>query len=199
MDNTLYHFNYLISLITGMFDNLALKTDTYLGINFSNPTRISLSNKSGKDFLREIRNKNQNIRNHIHSFVNYIQLMYLFRELVIHREGLAKVAFNYRDEQVEWKANFIKISEEIRNKIKYCGDKPSKYIPISEWGIYEMNNEFYLEPHNFSIYILSKLIEFIDKYLELLGYPSFVDDQKTQKSDFAKTMVFFEKYHLGFN
>lgn len=199
MDNTLYHFNYLISLITGMFDNLALKTDTYLGINFSNPTRISLSNKSGKDFLREIRNKNQNIRDHIHSFVDYIQLIYLFRELVIHREGLVKVGFNYRDEQVEWKANFIKISEEIRNKIKCCGDKTSKYIPISEWGIYKINNEFYLEPHNFSIHIISKLNEFIDKYLELLGYPSFVDDQKTQNSDFAKKMLFFEKYHLGFN
>jgi hypothetical protein len=28
MDDTLYHFNYLITLITGIFDNLALKTNS---------------------------------------------------------------------------------------------------------------------------------------------------------------------------
>ena len=61
-----------------------------------------------------------------------------------------------------------------------------------------MNNEFYLEPHNFSNQVLIILFEFADEYLNLLGYSSFVEDQKTQDTRFAKTMFSFEKYHLGF-
>ena len=194
MDNTLYHFNYLISLITGIFDNLALKTNDSLGINFTNQIQISLSNKRN-DFLKEIRNKNPNIRSHINSYVNFIQLIYSFRELVIHREGFQKTGIKYKD---EWEANFIRISEDISKRITACGDTRSEYNPVSKWGLYIMNNEFYLEPHNFSNQVLIILFEFADEYLNLLGYSSFVEDQKTQDTRFAKTMFSFEKYHLGF-
>ena len=75
MDNTLYHFNYLISLITGMFDNLALKTNSYLNINFLDFRKVSLSNKSGRSFLRQIRDKRVDIRNHISDYMNFINLI----------------------------------------------------------------------------------------------------------------------------
>jgi len=197
MDNTLYHFNYLISLITGIFDNLALKTNDSLGINFTNPIKISISNRRN-DFLKEIREKNPNIRTHINSYVNFIQLIYSFREIVIHREGFSKTGFKYNDEHGEWEANFIKISEDIGKKIIACGDTRSKYNPVSKWGLYIMNNEFYLEPLNFSKQAMVILMEFADEYLNLLGYSSFVEDQKRESTSFAKTMFSFEKYHLGF-
>jgi len=65
-------------------------------------------------------------------------------------------------------------------------------------GLYIMNNEFYLEPLNFSKQAMVILMEFADEYLNLLGYSSFVEDQKRESTSFAKTMFSFEKYHLGF-
>jgi hypothetical protein len=76
MKNTLYHFNNLITLITGIFDNLALKTNTQLAINFQNLIKVSINNKSGDKFLKEVKNKRQDIRDHIHSYVEFINLIY---------------------------------------------------------------------------------------------------------------------------
>ncbi len=194
MDNTLYHFYYLISLMTGIFDNLALKTNTQLRINYVNQMRISLNNNSGKEFLIKIRENNPKIRNHINAYVEFINLIYLFRNIIIHRQGLYKTGF----ESESWKANFIKVTEEIKQNLKSCGDRNSKYDPFTKWGFYQLQSELFLEPYNFSIEAIKKLIEFVDKYLELLGYSSFIDLQKQKANSYTDTLNFFEKYHLGF-
>ena len=203
MNNTLYHFSYLITLITGIFDNLALKTNTFLGINFQDFRKVSLSKKSGREFLKEIRNKNSTIRDHINSYVHLIKLIYLFRELVIHREGLSKSGYEYKGNDIRWKANFIKIppeiSEQIKENLKQCGDVKSDFDPFSKWGLYEASPFFlFLEPYHFSISAITMLIEFIDKYLALFGYSSFIENQKQREDEFTRTLKVFEKYHLGF-
>ena len=116
-ENTQYHFNYLITLITGIFDNLAFETDTKLGINYPDIIRISLNNYSGKDFLKEVRNKDPNIRNHINKYVKFISLIYLFRELVIHREGLKNAVFE-NNTDIHWKTTVIRISEDVKEILK---------------------------------------------------------------------------------
>ncbi len=198
MDNTLYHFNYLITLFTGIFDNLALMTNTKLGIGFVDKRRISLSHGSGREFLKKIREKNLPIREHINSYVDFINLIYLFREKVIHQEGLTKTGFESRSADGVWYANFIKISKEVQQRVKACGDKASPYDPFTEWGSYQLYNEDYLNPYSFSTAAMRKLIEFVDKYMELLGCPSYLEEIKKMNDDFTKTLAFFEKYHLGF-
>lgn len=185
-DNTLYHFNYLITLITGIFDNLALKTNTHLSINFHDLRKVSLSNKSGKEFLGEIREKNPDIRNHITFYSNFIKLIYSFRELVIHREGLSTAG------------GYIKISEEIKKNIDHCGDENSEYDSFSKWGVYRMHDDSYLVPYQFSLTAINMLIRFVDKYLELLDYLPFIETRKQRDDDFTRTLKFYEKYHLGF-
>lgn len=198
MDNTLYHFNYLISLITGIFDNLALKTNAQLEINFSDLRKVSLSKRSGREFLRKVREKNPQIRDHINSYVEFINLIYCFRELVVHREGISKTGFEYRGEEGKWKANFIRISEQMKRYLGGCGDEESEFDPFSKWGFYQLHSELFLEPYHFSTSAIKKLIEFVDKYLELLGYSSFIEDAKQRDNDFAHTLKLFEKDHLGF-
>jgi len=201
MDNTLYHFNYLLSLTTSIFDNLAIETDKHFDINYT-PEKISLTEKR---FLMKIRDeetgKGKTLRNHIIGYSNYIKLIHSIRNLVIHREGLQKTRFgNINTDETRWEANFIKISKEMRTQICHCKDRPNKYNPVSKWGVYEMNeiNEFYLEPHNFSIQSITMLVKFVDKYLALMDHPSFIDVQKENNTDFAKMISTFEKYHLGF-
>ncbi len=191
LDRTLYHFNYLIALITGVFDNLALKTNSQLGVNFRNLPRVSLSNVSGDDFLKEIKSKNQTLRDHISAYMNFIMLIYSFRDLVIHREGLSKTSFEYRGEDARWRANVVKLDVKQIDKIQEC----RRWGNPSNWGVFAS----FLEPFEFSVTALRVLMEFADKYLELLGQPSFVEAQKTKKEDpFTKDLLDFEKYHLGF-
>ena len=184
--------------MTGIFDNLALKTNTYLEIRFSDPRRVSLSKTGGREFLREVRSRNPVIRNHITRYMNFIRLIYSFREIVAHREALKKlVSFQYSDGVAKSKAYFIPISERQKNYIKACRDVSGVLDAFSEWGLPE-GKGLYLDSYHFAIRAITTLKNFVDKYLELLGYPSFVETQKQKRDEFTKTLVFFEKYHLGF-
>lgn len=196
--NMLYHFNYLISLISGIFDNLAIKTNDYYGINFQYSNQISLSSNNGRSFLKQIKEKNPKLRALIQKYVFLINVVYLFRELIIHRQGFEKSAFHYVSHNGSWQANMISISKDIVSEINLCGDKKSKYDEISNWGVYPQGNESFLEPFHFSLEVLKKLIPFVDEYLELLHYSSFIEEQQKNKSDFYLTMKVFEDNHLGF-
>ena len=199
--DTLYHFNYLIPLITGIFDNIALTLDKKLEINWPYLREISLSNTAGEKYLKEIRRKSPVIRKHINSYVHFINLIYDIREQVIHRLGLKSTGINYRDVDLKLKTHAIRIpekSDQIVWNVKQCGDRPIKNSPFSEWGLYSSTSELYIIPYTFSLKVVKTLIEFIEKFLELLGYPSFVEHQMKKRDDFTQNLKMFEQYHLGF-
>jgi len=196
MDNTLYHFNYLITLTTGIFDNLALKTNTELGINFADMRKVCINNNTGREFLREVRRRNQTLRDHISNYMTFINLIYELRELIVHREGLAHTAFENRDDN-HWRANLITINEDVRERLRTCGDVSSEFDPFTLWGFYQLH-DFLLEPYHFALEATGKLRAFVDRYLELLGSPSFIASARTRGDDFADTLNRFERGHLGF-
>ncbi len=194
MDFTLYHFNYFVGLTTGIFDNLALKTNAHLNINFQYKSKMGLHNK---EFLAEIRDKNPQIRAHINAYVDFINAIYLLREQIIHRDLLEDVRFENRDNGNSWKANFVRIPKELVECLNRLGDKPTEFDPFSEWGVYILHSEIFLEPYCFSIAAVRMLGKFVDKYLELLGYPSFIENMENHK-DFADTMKRYMQYRLGY-
>jgi len=198
VDTILYHFGYLIMLMTGIFDNLALKTNTYLKDPFSNPERVCLSKPSGQEFLRKVRCEKPVIRNHITRYMNFIQLIYTFRKTVVHREALKKlVSFHYRDRFSKRKAYLIPISGKQKDYIRACRNTSGVLDAFSEWGLCE-DHGLYLDPYHFARRAITTLKSFVDKYLELLGYPSFVEMQKQKDDEFTETLSVFERYHLGF-
>lgn len=203
-DNTLYHFYFFITLLTGIFDNLALIIDKKLDIKFHPKDRISMKkNKRSKEFWRLVKIKDPKIDNYRQDYVNFINLILSFRDSIIHREGLSKMGFEYRGE-IHWEANFIEIpTDEISNiknyiKSKPCEDQDDKYSPYTKWGTFFINDAYYIIPYIFSINAMRKLTEFINKYMELLGYSSFKDSQKLENDSFTRDLNIFEKYHLGF-
>ena len=197
MDNALYHFNYLITLTTGIFDNLALKTNSELGINFADLRKVCINNNGGREFLREIRSRNQTLRDHISNYMTFINLVYELRELIVHREGLAHIAFENRGDN-HWRANLITINEHVRERLRTCGDVPSEFDPFTLWGFCQLHDFLLLEPYHFALEATRKLRAFVDRYLELLGSPSFIASARTRGDDFADTLNRFERGHLGF-
>lgn len=200
-DNTKYHFNYLISLITGIFDNLAIKTDKSLKLGVQKE-HITLSQRSdnGKKFLIQIKAKDQDLGKLIENSYNLIKLVYLFRDKVIHREGFTPLSsLDITKNGEVWNANFIMIKPDLYSAIHCCyKDKKGEYNSISKCGIRKEGNDVFLEPYHFSLEVLKKLIPFVDKYLELLHYSSFIEEQKQINNGFYGMIKSFEESHLGF-
>ena len=99
-----YHAEYFPSLITGILDNLTLLTACLYDIRMD-AIRISLSTTSGKEFLEKIEVKNSGLKKMIDSNVDFRNLIYEFREKVIHREGLERIELPIAP---NW-SNFFKI------------------------------------------------------------------------------------------
>ena len=202
METTIYHFNYFISLISGIFDALAITTKNQLGIKFDKDTvdsRTSLNPKAGKEFLKGVRDKSPDLRQHITKHIHFIKLIYALRKLVVHREMLPKSGFE--DVNKKWKANFITVDTDIVNLITQCGDKSQNYEPMTVWGLYSVMPRFcFLEPYYFSKAAATMLVGFSNTFLHLLGFGDFVASLEAQakKDDFATTLEIFKEDSLGF-
>jgi hypothetical protein len=181
-----YHIEYLISLVTGIFDNLAVETSSMYNLYFD-PIRISLSNTSGNEFLKEVSKVNPNLKHHIDLNRDFINLIYLLREKVIHGEGLPRMIAPI---VANW-SNFILVDDDqITNSIRQFGDKSSQYGIITEWGVLQTNANTYLDPFYFAKGVVGKLIHFANEYLSLLNFNQFSNIAE-QEEVFRKAMKYF--------
>ncbi|EKE11114.1 MAG: hypothetical protein ACD_15C00137G0011 [uncultured bacterium] len=198
MSNTEYHFNYLVSLITGIFDNLAIKTNNLYDFKIRPAFKISLSKACRKDLLKEISKVNPALDTLIRSHTDLIEVAYSLREIVIHREKLGKCSFQLRSSDCNWESNMIEIPIKTHEHMINCGDKKSLYAPFSDWGVHVQGDKIFVIPYYFSCELMKMLLKFVDEYLQLLGYVSFVVDEIEKKSPFGEDLKKFEQNHLGF-
>lgn len=197
-DDTMYNFNYFISLITGIFDNLALETKNRLNIIFKGddiPWKISLNKKAGEDFLDALKQKNPDLRQHITTNADFINLIYQLRDVIIHREGVKTIQYGSwfgtrSDEYI-----FVKISKELFDLINRLGDKMKKYDPVSEWGVHKDVLGYKMSPYDFAKSATLRLSEFSNIYLKLLGFQNYFTNKNT---DDSKRNEAFESCRLGF-
>lgn len=188
--NMQYHFDHAISLITGSFDALALKTTVIHGIEGIEKEYISLSNNRGRGFLKNVRKENSSLRDHIAEYMPYINLIYAMRPLIVHRGGYQGTQFRSEDE--DWTSRMIaleQLAEEYQdNFFRYyreIEDETQPYDPISMWGYYEpeMAEFELLEPYHFIKAAATELIQFSNEYLRLLGYTDFFEELREAERD----------------
>jgi hypothetical protein len=188
---TFYHVEYLISLVTGIFDNLAVETASYYKIKNIHSIRISLSPSIGNDFLKEVKKQNCDLKKYIDSYRPFINLIYEFRDKVIHREGLERIISPIG---FYW-SNLIIVNHQIKDYLKQCGDKPSPYKIVTEWGLIEREGRFYLDPFYFAKKVIANLTVFADKYFQLMGYKAFlnnIDSRDTFMKAFINDVEYFK-------
>jgi hypothetical protein len=159
-----YHAEYFPSIITGIYDNLALLSANLYNIKMD-PIRISFNSKSGKDFLSELEKKNTNLTDLIDKKRPLINLIYEFRERVVHQEGLERRPLPLAP---NW-TNFFQIDSLVHNYMKQCGDQKSEYKYISKWGVTNYNDVLFVDPYYFSYQYCIFLQQFIDEYFKLLN------------------------------
>lgn len=201
MDNTMYHFNYFVTLVTGIFDNLATRTNAQYDLGFEGtPQRISLNPKAGKDLLKALSEKHRELQKHIEKHVCLIKLIYEFREVIVHRDLLHQLGFESMKANEKWKMNFIWVDQKIVNLIRQCQDKPQEYELVTKWGVYASNsNHILLEPFRFAKSVTRNLIKFSDEYLRLLGFINFPEEMRDSDAHkgFVNEMELFKVGNLG--
>ncbi len=176
-DDIQYHFNYAILLITGIFDALARCTYIHYdmnSINLNSP-KISLKNDVGKEFLKKVRDVNPQLREHICKNVDFIKLVYEFREYVAHQDFKNSTTFMNSGIRGT-KRNLLQLNNSIIEIIGRLGDDENYFDEYSKWGIFHdkfMKNYFlpYLLAKNLMLY----LNPFVRKYLELMGFTDRVE------------------------
>lgn len=192
-DTIIYHFNYFISLVTGIFDTLAIRTNSEYSLGFAG-TDVSLNSNAGKRFLKGLRDQNPQLRKHIQDSNKFIQLIYQLREVVIHREMLPRTRFESTYYSNSWRINLLEITPEVHSLIKQCKDKKLKYQQRTEWGLFQLSTSIGIEPYCFAKKAARVLVDFCDKYFHHLGFESSLDNFMEE----AEQIELFEKYRLGF-
>jgi hypothetical protein len=158
-----YHAEYFPSLVTGIFDNLALLTASLYSIRMDT-IRISLSNSSGNEFLGKIEGENLPLKKLLDGNVDLRNLIYEFRERVVHREGLQRIELPIAP---NW-TNFFKIDSEIYNHIVGCGDTKTKYKYITQFGIVKNPSGIFIDPYYFCSEYFDRLTNFVEDYIALI-------------------------------
>lgn len=188
---TRYHFNYGISLLTGIFDSLAIHTRNKYNINIlDKDTNLRTGNHP---LLKELRTHNKQAWEYVHSNHEIIELLHVVRNDVIHQSGVIRrgPGYSYREhgETTEWKSQTLdmgELSESDRENFKKyytsLNDSIQEYDPVTVWGVVttgsevaEITDRTQIEPYRFLKQATRYVVEFTDEYLRLLGHPNWME------------------------
>jgi len=223
LEAMVYHLNYFIILITGIFDSLAILS--YIRHNLQ-VKRVNLDDKTGMikltlrqkkgdgkgigdEFLQKLREQNAELSDFIAREQCFIELIYILRDRIVHRERLPQTTFDYHDGAGSWKASFVEIPEKALEYINQY-DRRQEHEPITEWGVYKLDSRIYIEPFHFTKASAGKLAEFCNKYFELLNFdwllevhPEVREQLEENRAPGTRSFLIgelelFKKCHLGF-
>lgn len=190
---TRYHFDHLISLYTGILDSVALHIRDKFEIDLPDK---DVSIRTGEPLFRQVREENEHLWAHIEKNHRFVELIYVIRPLIIHREGVMSSGpgFEYRegDGYRSWESHMIDLSkldgkyrENFSKYYRFLDDELLQFDPLTKWGLFtdadELNQEELaetvqiLEPYQFVKKSADELLRFVDGCMELLGYENRLD------------------------
>jgi len=109
-------------------------------------------------------------------------------------------SFKFSGGEERYEIGTVEVKGDIINSIKLCGDKIRKYDNFTQWGIFEFNNSYFLEPFHFVKTASKTLVNFSNKYLALLDFKNYIEGlRKNDINDhFLRSLELFTKNKLGF-
>lgn len=205
-DAIIYHFNYWITLFTGVLDSLAWMSRYRYQITYENNMGIGLRQDNHKKFLKLVFAKNDNIKGFLSKNSSIVNLMYGPRDLVIHRTGLQGLQYDNRDENFYF--NMVRILEGFFGQIvELSKEKGEK---LGEWGHFKSRGNYCLEPYRFVKQATLMLISFVNDYLGLLNFEEYqqtnpdlkikieANDKSESYKRFLHDLNIFDNFRLGY-
>ncbi|GEM_PF-6461344 len=189
-----YHFHYLISLLSGCFDNIALATNERLDIGLK-PSACSLVPRRG--FINRLRNCRSTLidvlalTNHMEKYKGLTELVHNMRDIVVHREGFLEMNLG------KGGATAVLVGEDIVRDIRNCSLLCAEPKELSAWGVLSSTN-IWIEPFCFSRELMTLLCEFVDGYLAILGNPPQDRADGPHWQEDPTNRKIYKQFHLGF-
>lgn len=187
MDDMLYHFNYWITLYSGILDALAWVSLYRYGITIENKNKVALGNE---DVLAEIYKANPKLKEVISENRKVIGLVYEPRNIFIHREMLHGLRLN--DYQASFELNMIDVEGEFLSHIRAL--QPVLERGLNKAGLYKINGHgrYLLEPYRFVRFATRVFVDFLNQYVSALEYEQLLvgnQDLKEKVEEAAKTII----------
>lgn len=205
-DAIIYHFNYWITLFTGVLDSLAWISKYRYQIEFPRHERIGLRTSRHEEFTILLFAINSKIKEFLSNNSSVINLMYDPRDLVIHRERLSGIQVSNQNDNLDF--NMVRIPAGFFRQVVQLSKEEGK--TLGKWGHYRLFDQYFLEPYRFVRKATAVLIDFTNEYLELLDFSEYdtmnpklkerIEDNNKSKQhkDFLWTLELFAKSRLGF-
>ncbi|BDZ71998.1 hypothetical protein [Methanobacterium petrolearium] len=184
--NIYYHFNYFISLVNGLFDNLALIIQekynlTFQGMEHPNSVNLKPKKKNNEEinsFLKALKKENQELYNLIDYYKDFILLIHDMRNIIIHDKMLGMKYLSY-DENLQISA--VRLNDNFLSKLRACKYfTTQKSEVLGSWGIWKKDSSYFLDPSYFGSSIIITLIKFSVKIFELLSFENLENALKNK-------------------
>lgn len=206
LNMTIYHFNYWVTLFTGVLDTLAFVALHRYCITYTKQIKVGLRAKTNKEYLKTTSYCNIRLFQFIKENQKIINLMYGDgpRDLIIHRERMRGVQVIRNTK--EFKINMLFIGERFFNKIvNISGYKGNVSNP---WGHTQQAGMFFLEPYGFAKNATNELLTFVNSFLDNLSFEDYLKKNEilndavirlnVEKNGYFKERDLFVKSHLGY-
>lgn len=191
-NNALYHFGYLIMLITGALDDLAWVIKHLYKLNLGK-TQIVLKEYQTYEskLLKNLEHKNKKLYEFLQASKNQsiIKLFYPIRDSLQHRKFIKGV--RYTNESRGLRKNLFAIPKETLEWIDFNFSSELE----KEYGIYEENDEvLYIEPYIFTSKLLENFTNIINGVLINIEWDSFTEGLTTNEiEELEKSKLIYEK------
>ncbi len=201
-DDMLYHFNYWITLYSGILDALAWVSLYRYGIPAPNKNKVALGSD---EVLIEIYKRNPKLKEVISKNRKIIDLIYEPRNMFIHREMLHGLRLsNY---QANLEINVIDVEGEFLSHIRAL--QAVVKGGLNKAGLYEVQGRYFLELYRFVKFATRLFVDFLNQYVSTLEYEQLLvgDQVLKEKVDAAiktipQTLGFdtteFKDFALGY-
>ena len=178
MDDMLYHFNYWITLYSGVLDVLAWISLYRYNIPVLNRNKVSLGNE---EVLAELFKYNVHLQGTLRSNQKIIDLVYEPRNIFIHREMLQSLRL--MDYQASLELNMLVVEGEFLSHIRNL--QPVVLGGLNKAGLYMIKDHgvFYLEPYRFVKFATKEFFSFLNQYIAILDYGELLSQDPLLKQN----------------
>ena len=188
-DNTLYHFGYLIMLITGVFDDLAWIINGLYNLRLDKRDVVIKipPNKVSTKFYNSLKPVNNDLFNYLthEETQKKILLFYPIRDSLQHRQFMKGIRYSNKSQDCE--KNLFRISNEAAMTIKNVSMDDGR-----DYGIeLVLEEQSYIDAHKFTmkaLEIISQIVNNTMNYIDWDQYAMVLSDEQRDNLYMSKNL-----------